>query len=62
MSMQRKTLTLEETFLGPQLPKHDYGAGSNRIHQTCALVGNSGILLGSNVSDAFMRGFHSRRL
>eukprot|EP00192_Tetraselmis_astigmatica_P004973 CAMPEP_0117659250 /NCGR_PEP_ID=MMETSP0804-20121206/6324_1 /TAXON_ID=1074897 /ORGANISM="Tetraselmis astigmatica, Strain CCMP880" /LENGTH=434 /DNA_ID=CAMNT_0005465879 /DNA_START=255 /DNA_END=1559 /DNA_ORIENTATION=+ len=52
MSMKQKTLSLEGPFVGSQLPPTDYGAGGQRLHKTCALVGNSGILLGSGLGRA----------
>eukprot|EP00873_Tetraselmis_striata_P028293 jgi/Tetstr1/448557/TSEL_035815.t1 len=58
-TMQAKNLALDD--FARHLPQDDYGAGSTHMHKTCALVGNSGILLGSNIGtkidahDAVMR-------
>mmetsp|Transcript_7909 Transcript_7909/g.18950 ORF Transcript_7909/g.18950 Transcript_7909/m.18950 type:complete len:497 (+) Transcript_7909:141-1631(+) len=57
---QAKTLSLEEPFI-QRLPARDYGGAPRPAHKTCALVGNSGILLGTSMGkqidahDAVMR-------
>jgi hypothetical protein len=48
--MQVKNMALDDFF--KYLPMHDYGASSTPQHKTCALVGNSGILLDSKVGAA----------